>query len=164
MTVLCLVGNLYFYFRTLKIGVVQTLSIIRELKMPLLNGALFAEARRVLTVLMWQLFWCLDGQHNKYSKCKPIKRHLEWFYLLAVTCFGPYLEPSAGSHIKYASCYWNILIWILLLIIIYCVILYILSILQRIRCSVDSTLKRQLMLYSTWRWPRRGRNILWKIK
>lgn len=52
MTVLCLVGNLYFYFRTLKIGVVQTLSIIRELKMPLLNGALFAEARRVLTVLM----------------------------------------------------------------------------------------------------------------
>jgi hypothetical protein len=42
----------------------------------------------------------------KQSNCS------NWFCLIVAACFGPQLGTSSGSHIKYVSCYWTVLIWI----------------------------------------------------
>lgn len=48
-------------------------------------------------------------QDNKYFKINQ-SNCLHWSDLITATSFGPYLESSSDSFIKYVSLYWNILI------------------------------------------------------
>jgi hypothetical protein len=54
---------------------------------------------------------CCGHRHNKYFKINQ-SGCLHWFYLITSKCFRPYFESPSGSFIKYISRYWNILIWI----------------------------------------------------
>jgi hypothetical protein len=71
---------------------------------------------------------CHDLWHSGPPKQEEIINQSNcshWFHLITAICFGPYLGPSSGSFIKYVSCYWNILIWSISVLIIMIIIMHV---------------------------------------